>query len=449
MGLGSPGNATATLQSLLVSYTLISQSAQQSGRANVLFPARYNSPAPHMTLDPYANSVSFGVPGSDVVTVIGDLWSQYTDAGNTTASLFYWNGVEAVVLGSGSGGIITGGGSPGTIVKFSSATNITDSIITEAGSVVTVAGTLNAQSGSTSQYGLVLLSDSTGSTSTAIAATSNAIKQVKDYVESLSGSHSHPGTPVPASDITYGTFGSGDYAFPNHVLIPPQYQLRSGIGTGGFIVLEDSTDVFILSSAGKVNFIADNNTASGSDAYRWKFGSSQTERMLLEPLGKLTISGSSAPQLILRDPEEDADTARSYIEFQYGAGDSFGYVGACSSSTDDLYIVPKIGSLYFGSVNTTRWYLGSSGELRPTLQTTGYDLGTAAYPVKDLYVTSSVKFNNNQTILSPESNVNNSGYHGISIGTDDAARNASLAPVIISSSAATGDYPYGTIWVQV
>jgi hypothetical protein len=59
-----------------------------------------------------------------------------------------------------------------------------------------------------------------------------------------------------------------------------------------------------------------------------------------------------------------------------------------------------------------------------------------------------IKFNGTQAQLAPDASAGGSAYDGIELSTADAASAAPLAAVVISASAASGDYPYGTIWCQ-
>ena len=50
--------------------------------------------------------------------------------------------------------------------------------------------------------------------------------------------------------------------------------------------------------------------------------------------------------------------------------------------------------------------------------------------------------------LQYDASAGGSAYQGIEMNTGDAVTNAPLACVVIDNGAASGDYPYGTLWCQ-
>ena len=62
--------------------------------------------------------------------------------------------------------------------------------------------------------------------------------------------------------------------------------------------------------------------------------------------------------------------------------------------------------------------------------------------------TNPLQFNGAQATLTADASAGGSAYDGIEMDTADADTPAPLACVVISTDAANGDYPFGTIWIQ-
>jgi hypothetical protein len=136
------------------------------------------------------------------------------------SGLSYSGGVLSAT--GGAAGTVTGSGTAGKIVKFNSASDIGNSIMTESSNLITVAGSVNATSfvksgGTSSQF---LMADGSVTTSTFLTSGSfvsdydsaiTGLRNSTNKVYTLTNSYQTGTTKVYVNGVRYSPGGSNDY----------------------------------------------------------------------------------------------------------------------------------------------------------------------------------------------------------------------------------------------
>jgi hypothetical protein len=258
-----------------------------------------------------------------------------------------------------SGDLIDGSGNTNKVAKFSGANTITDSIITDSGSAVTVAGAL----------------DVTG------ASTFSSLD--------INGG-SIDGTTVGASSASTGAFttlsASGDVNFDSNTLFVDASTNNVGIGSsvpdkllvvagaGSEIVIDD-TDA---TDTPRLRF-RESGATSGSvstDAGELIFDSGTTERMRIDSSGNVGINTNN-PAELLHVKSSNSDTAETVAGFGNGdidVGLEIKTNGNGGSSLDWGFNAKNARNLVFDTNQNERMRITSTGNVGIGDDTPSYKL---------------------------------------------------------------------------
>ncbi len=305
--------------------------------------------------------------GTDRLQVAGTaIAANWKTSGGTASQFVRGDGTLALISSiSGGGGSIGGSGTANTIPKWSSTTGLTNSLITDNGTAVTVGGNLTATS---------IIRN--GGTSAQFLKADGSI-DINSYA--LASSLHNPvtlGTPnglslstqvlslALASTSTVGALSSTDWnTFNGKQNVLP----AANTSTNGYL---SSTDWNTFN--GKQNVIANNITGSGTANYMSKFtaGGVIGNSIVYDtgtyvgightaPTSKLDINNTGNINLTLRT---SVAGAAIYQEWRNSAGTRRGYLGFTTPSGSNLQLANEDGGdIVLDATRTLVGYLSNEG----------------------------------------------------------------------------------------
>lgn len=296
-----------------------------------------------------------------------------TDFGGRTSRRTFAKRLLAEAQKQTTGGLANyGSGSAGKLAKWgATGTTLADSIITESGSTVSVAGTVSA---------------------TTLAGTLSTANQ-----PNITGIGTLVSGAVPASLVTAGTFGTGNYAFPANLTVATKLGVNVGASIDAAVDLDIASRFGVRPSssvayptvltggfAGRfyaVHTFGDwgfviaraSNDAFGANLTLYHTRSATGARTILSNgdwLGRISFQGVS-------------QTNGTVVEGAAIVGAVNGTIATGTLPTELRF--HTIASGGEASQTTARWILQAAGHWVPAT-TNAYDLGTTALRVRAAYL---------------------------------------------------------------
>jgi len=128
--------------------------------------------------------------------------------------------------------------------------------------------------------------------------------------------------------------------------------------------------------------------------------------------------------------------------------------GLLTTDVGDIYLTPNGGDVILNAANLavsndSTQTIGASTKVFAELWVDKLESdGVISMGVTLNMVAEDLQFAGTQAVLAATADAGGDGYDGINLDTADGDTAAPLAAVVISTDAASGDYPYGTIWCR-